>query len=552
MKKYIIAASVAGLFTFNACSDFLDTQPEGKPSTTTFFTNDQEAIDAIDGLYSRIAQEGMFGREIFWEQGATTDVVWGKTRGYPTLATLNYTGNESPLKDVFEYTYMHIARANFVIKKLLAKKNEQALTPIETRSLGEAYFVRGFLHFYAAYRYGTDKQGVPFVRYEDYAGEYDNAIPPQQPTVMDNYKLIIQDMDEAVKYLPRYEDYSDDDFGRAHQAAAIGYKAKTYAYWACWDKTQWQNVIEQVNLLEQSYGRQLAENYEDNFTSDFSKWRNDEYIYTLPSTGGDFGGGCEFGGVVLENKGWSIYNGWGQNKPSLDIYNELSKDDENLISANKGNIRKIRSILEYGQKFQFFGQERKFYSQADIESGFQINKFMEPFGHADATSEGYVNSNGNWPTCRLNFPVLRFADLLLLRAEAYLNTGNAQKAAADINTVRNRANVKSLDHTATSADIYHERRVELAFEFYDHLYDLKRWAHSGDATIKDLALKELNKHPDVRKYNDRSDPNSQFTVVPYEDYKIPAKNYQPKNIVFPYPSDVVKKSNGKLKQNEGY
>lgn len=49
--------------------------------------------------------------------------------------------------------------------------------------------------FLMAYRYGTDKQGVPFVRYEDFVNGYDNSIPPQQASVIDNYKLIIEDME---------------------------------------------------------------------------------------------------------------------------------------------------------------------------------------------------------------------------------------------------------------------------------------------------------------------------------------------------------------------
>ena len=62
-----------------------------------------------------------------------------------------------------------------------------------------------------AYRYGTDKQGVPFVRYEDFVNGYDNSIPPQQASVIDNYKLIIEDMENAKKRLPRFEDYDDKD-----------------------------------------------------------------------------------------------------------------------------------------------------------------------------------------------------------------------------------------------------------------------------------------------------------------------------------------------------
>lgn len=542
MKKYILGLAVSALaLTSVSCSDFLDTQPEGSPSTTTYFTNDQQSIDAVEMLYAYVQQEGCFGREFFWEQGAANDVVWGRTRSYPTLATLNYSGDESPLRSVWGRFTTTTARANWVVDGLLEKGND--LTDVERRSLGEAYFMRALSHFYIAYRYGTDEQGVPFCRYEDFADGYDNSIPTQQATVMENYRLIIEDLDNAISYLPTFDEYDADNRGRAHKAAAVGYKAKVYAYWATWDSSQWQNVITCVNELENTYGRDLADTYAEVFSSDFADFWNKEYLWTIPGNGGSTGGGSEFPGVILENKAWGIYNGWGQNKPSYDIYEEMLKDGE-------GNDRLVRSILEYGQEFYINGELRRFYSTADIESGFMINKYMDPFKHANMTDE-YVNPNGDWPTARVNFPLLRFADCLLLRAEAYLMTGNASQATVDLNRIRTRSNLTPIEGTATMTDLYHERRCELAFEFSDHLFDLKRWDRSSNAEIKALADAELNASPRVRHYVNRGDPDSECTVGAYEDY--PTKNtYSAYMMVFPYPSAEITKAGGALKQNSGY
>ena len=543
MKKYISVFALSALVC-SSCSDFLDVQPEGDATTTQFFTNDQQAIDAIDGLYERFHQEGCYGRELFWEQGGACDVVWGRTRGYSTLATLNYTGDESPLRDVFSRMYSTMSRANWVIDGLLKKAASTALTEVEKRSLGEAFFNRAWAHFIIAYRYGTDKQGVPFVRYEDFENGYDNSIPPQRASVMENYQLIIDDMDKAINYLPRFEEYDVDNRGRAHDAAAVAFKAKAYAYWATWDATQWNKVIEMVNQLETAYGRDLADTFAELFSSDFADFWNAEYLWTIPGHGGSTGGGSEFPGVILENKGWGKYNGWGQNKPSLDLYEEMAKD-------GAGNDRLVRTILEYGQEFQYFGETRRFYSEADLEAGFMINKYMDPFKHANATDEGYVNTNGDWPTARINFPIIRFAEMLLFRAEAYLMTGAAGKATDDLNRIRLRSNLEPLAGTATMADLYHERRCELAFEFTDHLFDLKRWHRSSNAEIKALAAKELNAHPRVRVYEDRANPASAFTIEGYGDY-VNKNSYADYMMVFPYPSEQVTKSNGQLKQNEGY
>lgn len=543
MKKYISIIALSGL-VLSSCSDFLDVQSEGNPTTNAYFTNDQQAIDAIDGLYAPIHQETGFGRELFWEQGAACDIVWGRTRGYNTLATFAYTGDESPISDTFNMFYQNMSRSNWIIKQLLNKKKTTQLTDVETRSLGEAYFMRGMAHFWIAYRYGTNEQGVPFVRYEDFEGDYDNSIPPQLASVTDNYQAIIDDMDQAISYLPKFEEYSDDDKGRAHQAAAVAYKAKVYAYWATWDEGKWNDVIAMVNELENTYGRDLAPTFAEIFSSDFADFWNAEYIWSIPSTGGSTGGGVEFPGVVLENKGWGIYNGWGQLKPSYDIYEEMAKD-------GVGNDRLVRSILEYNQEFEFFGEKRRFFSASDLEAGFQINKYMDPFKHKDATNEGYVNTNGDWPTARINFPLIRFAEMLLFRAEAYLMTGKPELAKADLNRIRVRSNLQPLEGTPTMKDLYHERRCELAFEYTDHLFDLKRWHRSSNAEIKELAAKELNSHPRVRIYEDRSNPESTFTIGDYEDYK-EKKTYEDYMMVFPYPSNQITKSNGKLKQNKGY
>lgn len=545
MKKNILfVALAASLLTTTSCSDFLDVQPEGNATTSQYFTNDQQAIDAVDALYERFHQEALYGRELFWEQGAACDVVWGRTRDYNTLATFKYTGDESPLDGTFSTLYTVMARANWVIEQLLNKQKRTTLSEVETRSLGEAYFVRGWAHFLVAYRYGLDTQGVPFVRYEDFADGYDNSIPPQRESVMENYRLIIEDMDKAIELLPRFEEYDEANQGRAHDAAAVAFKAKVYAYWATWDESQWQNVIDMVDELENTYNRDLAPTFAEVFSSDFADFWNSEYLWTIPGNGGAQGGGSEFPGVVLENQGWGKYNGWGQNKPSYDIYEEMLKDGE-------GNDRLVRSILEYGQEFQFFGETMRFYSNSDVEAGFMINKYMDPFKYSDPANQGYINTNGDWPTARINFPVIRFAEMLLFRAEAYLMTNQAQLATADINRIRERSNLAPLDHTATMADLYHERRCELAFEFTDHLFDLKRWHRSSNAEIKALAEQELDAHPRVRHYEDRTNPDSPFTIGDYEDYKdkLPYEDYM---MVFPYPSNQVVNSNGQLKQNPGY
>lgn len=613
MKKIISSALVVlAAVSMNSCSEFLQPKSEGSYATDSYFNSDKQAIDAVDACYMRFLEESFLGREIMWEEAVANDLVWGRTRSWPELATMSMTTAPSILNSVWNEMVNTIARSNWTVSSLLKIQESRDLTAIESRSLGEAYFCRALAHFYLAYRYGTAEQGVPFVKYEDFDGGYNNEIPTQNASVCDDYRMIIEDFDAAEKLVPRYEDYSDADFGRVHKAACAGYKAKVYTYWACWDKSQYANVITEVNKMESQYGRSLSGvAFTDNFTSDYSKWRNTEYVWTIPSEGGLKGvyGGIEFGGVTLDNSLYGLFNCWGQFKPSLNIYDEMSKDNANLVDPELGNIRLKNSLCEYGDVLRIWGQpDFRFYSNRDVEAGFILTKYVEPFTHGegyyyltidgkevqvsfnedtkwcylpdgtpltdqqmndklwkvtkDAVTLGYVGDNSNWPISRINFPILRFADCLLLRAEAYLATGNASAAAKDINTVRARSNVKPLSGNATWTDLYHERRVELAFEHSGHAFDCKRWAVGGDAEIKNLALAELNTHPDVRHYANRSSagkyeggkfvPNTDFTVGPYEDYQTPEPKWEDYKIVFPYSSEDMGKANGALKQNKGY
>ncbi len=541
--KYIPVLALASV-AMSSCSDFLNVESEGKYTASSYFNNDQQAINSVTQLYKVLPGDNTFGRGIMWEQGAACDMVWGRTRDFNTVATMDYTGDESPITSIFNSFYSNIAYANWVVKYLKDKEAQTELTAIEKRSLGEALFMRGFSHYMIAYRYGTDKQGTPFVRYEDFEGAYDNSIPIQQSTVMDNFQMIVDDMIEAESYLPRVEEYSSEDLGRAHKASAVALAAKVYAYWATWESAKWNEVIKLVDKLESEYGRGLANSFPEIFSSDYADFWNSEYIWSLPSEGGANGGGSEFPGVVLENKAWGIYNGWGQFKPTLDIYEEMLKDGE-------ANIRLTTSILEYNQEFTFWGEQYRFSSASDVESGFQINKYMDAFKYADASSAGYVNTNGDNPTSRVNMPLIRFAEMMLFRAEAYIMTGQADKAKADINAIRQRSILEPITHTPTMEDLYHERRCELAFEFTDHFYDLKRWYLSSDATIKAIASAELNARPRVRHYADRSNPESTFEIGYYEDYTNKS-SYADHKMVFPYPSTVIVNSNGQLKQNAGY
>lgn len=559
MKQNIFIISIFLLLGAVSCSEFLDVKSQGAVTQDHFFENDQQAIDAMSAVYRKYGDEEFLGREVYWEQACALDVTFGRSRPFNTLATLNYTGDEYVLVDSWEWAYTQgLNYTNWIIQSLLKKQESTELTPIEKRTLGEAYFMRGHVHFLIAYRYGTKDLGVPFVAYESVEGGYNNQIPEQSPSVMDDYAQIVSDLQKAEEILPRFEEYDATNRGRPHKAAAAAVMAKVYAYWGMWDKSQWPHVIECVNRLENSYGRDLHPSYSELFAADFDKFWTKEYCWGYPSPGGkDYagGGGIEFPGVCLEQNGWSAelpvgmgYNGWGQFKPTEDIYQEMAKDNWEKDADGKTikNERLSKSILEYGDKFTYYGFDFTFYTVQGIETGFQIGKYMDAFVSPDANTVTALD-NQDWPCTRVMWPIVRFADCLLLRAEANLVAGNAAAAAKDINRIRERSHLKPIGSSATWTDLYHERRCELVFEMAnDHAFDCKRWAISGDPEIKTLALHELNTHPSARHYADRKDPYSTYELGPYLDYQTPVKSWKEQCLTFPYPSEQIAKSAGKL------
>lgn len=526
MKLHIILMSAIVLIV-SSCSDFLDVKTEKNPTPAIYFQTDKDATDAINACYWIVMQESTFGRNLFWEQaGGGDDLIYGRNRGSDqnNLANFAYLGNESPLRENWSQFTEYTARANWVIYNLLKKTT---LSEIEKIRLGEAYFMRAFCHYHIAYRYGRVDQGTPFDRYEDFE-LYAYEIPTQRATVMENYDLIIQDLQKAVDLLPFFEQYGEDDWGRAHKVAAWGYMVKVYAYWAQHDASKWALIPPLVDRIETEGQRGLLDKFADVFTI-ANNWSK-EHIWSVNSSGYNYAG-SEFPGVVLENKGWGRYNGWGYMKPTLGLYNEYATGDER---------RKV-TILEYNDEFVFFGEKRRYYSTSDLEAGFQLAKYMEPFTYGtveDGVGKSTtISPNGDRPTTDLSLPLMRFAEMLLFKAEALIMQDKGTEAAVVLNRIAKRAGLgDNVYSNATMTDLKHERRCELAGEFTDRFMDLKRWKEWD----------KLNAPKKGRKYADRSNPLSTWTEVEIW----PARTFNPQtDIVFPYDPEEVTKADGLLKQN---
>ncbi|TDQ07110.1 RagB/SusD family nutrient uptake outer membrane protein [Pedobacter metabolipauper] len=527
--KYILALLpfIAGL---NSCKEsWVDTKPNGAPTDAYFWKTEEDIQKAVATIYVPMRYESTWGRDLFWVQNASDDLIVGRVKADgENIKNFIPSGREGYLTGGWNDLYWMMNKANQVIANV--PKVATVSDAVKNRAMGEAYFIRGFAHFWLAYVWGHKNQGVPFDMPEN--PEYEKRMPPQLPSVTDNYAQVISDMQKAADLLPFFETYGAADRGRAHKAAAWGYMVKAYAYWAQYDQTKWEQIPALADKIKNEgkraliIGKATSElNYRSVFTVE-NNWSS-EYIWSVTS---GIQGGSEFPGVILENKGWGIYNGWGYFQPTAELYDEYEANDP----------RREVTILKFGDKFTFFGVERT-YNSTNSLSGFQINKYMEPFSYGTGGSAGtnnMVNPNGDYPTTRLNLPLMRYSEILLFKAEALIQLGRNGEAEAPLNEVRARVGLGGISNP-TLANLKHERRVELACEWTDRFADLKRW---GD-------FAKINAPLHGRIHQNKTDSNSPYTI----QVIWPARNFDPnKHMAWPISPDEISRSNNTYKQTPGW
>ncbi|MDR0559250.1 MAG: RagB/SusD family nutrient uptake outer membrane protein [Prevotellaceae bacterium] len=569
MKKYSISIILLALtFAFTSCTDWLDYTPDKHQDIDDYFYDDANAEAAVVGIYATIfsdSDEG-FSRGFMYEiAGGSDDMIYGRSRGddFLRMTDFTYNGRESAVPGFNNNLNQSIVNANSLIAIISKMSNRSAVL---NRSLGEAYFMRAFCHFFWAYRYGRYDQGVPFDRYEDYE-YYTPQSPEQRESVMKNYELIIEDLQKAADLLPFFEEYTGKDYGRAHKAACWAYMVKVYAYWAQHDKSKWELIPPLVDKIRDEGKRALLPDFYDVFTI-ANNWSS-EYIWSINCSAAT-NAGCYITCVFLVNQGWGKINGWGYFKPTLELRNAFVDGDKR---------RKV-TMLEYGDVFKYFGVDTCiFTSGANDESGFMIAKYLDPYRDAPEGNSAFpphVSPNRDGFT-DFNIPLFRYAEALLFKAEALIHLGENGKAAQVLNEIRQRAGL-SLLATATKEDLMRERRCELAGEYADRFMDLKRWGKSqAPNASEDWGGHNILRQPKhVRHYynagctssttgltEEDTDCNRGARENPYNPW-VPievtweAKAENRKNfnsdvhIVMPYHPDDVVQSAGKLKQNPGY
>lgn len=491
MKKLKYILTIAGLSLLVSCDDFLDVTPQAQLTTDVYFSDEENINDALNRVYSSVNWRFFrLGTMYFTSHEFSSDDVKMNTSDVNFTSAYSFTNNPSNiyLERLWERWYQYLNDCNQVLK-LTSKYNNETVAKYNA----QARYFRAYWHFDLVNIFGD-------VVIRDHVPSPDEFNIPKS-SQEDVYKLIISDLEYAIENLPTRQQWGVNNLGRVTKGTALGLLAKVYLY-----RQDNINAYKYAKLLVQSGEYKLDPIFRNVFAIDgkysVESMMPGHYIYQN-ITGRLRNPYVEFQGIPGSGIGSAIFT------PSDDLVNSFETSDP----------RKAASIFNKGETIDGYT------GTLNWTPGFQ-----------------YANKKVIWPSSQwpeadffkqqLNLPFLRYADLLLIYAEAANETGNTGDALNALEEVRFRARgnktfaeagvlpqITVTDKAQLRLLIWKERRVELAIEG-NRWFDLLRY----EKVVPGYTTNIMN-----------SLGRTNF-------------NYQ-KNSTFPIPSTYVTNSNGVLIQD---
>ena len=436
-------------FSFlSSCEDDLELTNPSELSPETFFQNEAQLRSSVNAVYANLQTIGTYSRNIPY----MLDNMAGENLGNPQLEAdkrifldFSFDASSSLIRDYWDSFYRGINKANFVIG------NQERIDEIPTsfvsqqmkdKYVGEAKFLRALYYFNLVTRYGD----IPLITEIPQDGEGFPRAPQEEV-----YAQIITDLEQAASVLLPKE---SEQNGRATSGAAYSLLGKVHLYR--------ENYAAALSAFENVYGNySLEEDYFDNFREETE--HGPESIFEVEFD--DDMGNDEFW--------WSTVTGAGPNEASIrgqdygmfDWFNVYPSDD-------------LLDEFEEGDQ-RFSGS---FYVVGDEYAGGIIEEISLDRPAGWKKYQNYYKDLNEDQTSGINMKIIRYADVLLMMAEAANELGNQAEAIGYINEVRARAGVPQLSTGLSQAEVFeaivHERKVELAGEQV-RFPDLVRWGRAA-------------------------------------------------------------------------
>lgn len=542
--RYMIIC-LAAMLSLTGCKDYLTELAPGTNLLEDFFVSGATAKQVTTGCYTPILCEYnvTYCPEWFIGDVVSDDAIKG---GQTTndmgdvydMENWKTTSGNTLIYDRYKVAYIGIARCNLALKYVEPMATDSMMNASEkNRYLGEIHFLRAYYYFHLLRIFG----GVPItLQVEDQDSRWTMA----RASVEMVYNQIIEDLEFANANLWTRSQLPDDEVGRATKGAAQGMLQKVYLYMA---SPYWHDKYLQARDRQADYQTSknwgdsiitsgqydLVDNYEFNFT--VAGENNKESVFELQYMEvpwGDYGDGNgghfgytigSFTQILIRSRSSQIGGGWGFNRPTWNLYNEYEPAD---------TLRRDVAILNPDPAMMDNPSEEIYCNDPLLNNKYAMYREKED-KKSGIGSWGYHHSRGP-----LNRAYMRYADNLLMYAEACYELGDNTSCIEYINKIRRRVNLPeypgysiqvngvTINEPTVLQALRHERRMELAMEGH-RWFDLVRWG---------------NTKTHMEAYQATESESAQSHLGTFQEGK---------HELFPIPSLEIER-NGALEQNYGY
>lgn len=546
MKKIIIylATMLLAAMTFTGCYD-LETYPGDKVNEGTFYKTGDHAHQGLMGIYGMLRLNEAYGYQFCFDH--LGDIAYGYNYYMMFLAT--YTDRDGTIQAHWQTFYDGIHRVNTFIRSVKGMRG--IITDEQINEyVAEAKFLRAMFYFSLTDLFG----GVPY--YDESTNVNEEFMNLKQPrsSLEEVRAHILEDLDEAIKYLP--VEHAASEYGRATKGAAYALRGKVHLY----DK-EWQSAINDFEEIVYNKSNNYGYALDDDYARVFKLYNGAKSPETVFSIQNKSGVGTEYGMQIQALMGCRGTYGscWNNTVPSTQLvdmyefkdgrpfnwdeifpgYNAMTPEQRKgllsvemdgsgtIVGLREADTAKILSaytcrdprlmatvIVPYSHYMGNIGRT----TNVDLIFALDHNLAGNANGGTIQNNAGWVSylyrkfvtegDQGGAISNRLHtpfaFPLIRFADVLLMLSEAYNEAGQLDKAVTEFNKVRARVGMPGLNSGPAwmvvsnkeqmAERIRKERAVEFAGEGL-RFSDLRRWGY-------EIAHKTLNNVDAVNIYGE--------------------------------------------------
>src|SRR6266446_6288619 len=436
---------LAALLLVTSCESFLDPSPSDVLTPENFYRTSSDAVAATNAVYESTKWSYWLG---FWyiSDIATDDIIavpcFGADRH--RISDFIFNSTEWPMGDMWGSVYWIINRANIVLDRVPGITMDPTL---RDRLLNEARFLRANAYFNLVRSFGA----VPLREHEVKSLD---GLRVSRAAAADVYALIVSDLQQAAAGLP--PSYTGSDIGRVTSGAAQAMLAKVYL-----TRQDWANAAQTAGQLIASGRYTLLANWKDCFKI-ATKVTNSESIFEV-----NYNGLLDPGAGSVHTL-FSLPSGF----PGGDAYGLMTVAPSLARLFAASDTRGLGGTFIKSGYVDALGDTAK-WNDPDSTYGPAFIKYLDQTDFQNMHQRAWQRQSNNWI-------VLRYADVLLMYAEA-VNEGGASVAAMAaeqaLNAVRTRAGIASVSGLSSAAfrdSVWLERRREFVFEG-QRWFDLSRW-----------------------------------------------------------------------------